>query len=89
MDALALQELLADKLGERESRELLRYISDRPDLVTKDYLDKSMEILEHRMETLEHRMNAKMQSEFKDFALKIAGFLVAQAAVIITLIKLL
>ena len=82
MDALALQELLADKLGEKESRELLRYINDRPDLVTKDYLN-------HSLETLEHKMNAKIQSEFKDFALKFAGFLVAQAAVIVTLIKLL
>ena len=82
MDALALQALLADKLGEKESRELLRYINDRPDLVTKEYLNQSLE-------ALEHKMNAKIQAEFKDFALKIAGFLVAQAAVIVTLIKLL
>ena len=89
MDALALQALLADKLGEKESRELLRYINDRPDLVTKSYMDKSIAEVRHEIESLEHRMNAKIQAEFKDFALKIAGFLVAQAAVIVTLIKLL
>ncbi len=89
MDALELQELLAGKLGDKESRELLRYINDRPDLVTKEYLDKSLEALDHKMNTLEQKMIANMQSEFKDFALKIAGFLVAQAAVIVTLIKLL
>ena len=82
MDVLELQEMLASRLGEKESRELLRYINDRPDLVTKEYLDKSME-------ALEHKISAKMQSELKDFALKMAGFLVAQAAVIVTLIKLL
>ena len=82
MDALTLQALLADKLREKESRELLRYINGRPDLVTKEYLSQSLE-------ALEYKMNAKIQAEFKDFALKIAGFLVAQAAVIVTLIKLL
>ena len=61
---------------------MLRYVNDRPDLVTKEYLDRSME-------ALEHRMNAKIQSKLKDFSLKMAGFLVAQAAVIVTLIKLL
>lgn len=82
MNALALQALLAGKLGEKESRELLRYINDRPDLVTKEYLNQSLE-------ALGHKMNAKIQAEFKDFTLKIAVFLVAQAAAIITLIKLL
>lgn len=82
MDVLEFQEMLASRLGEKESRELLRYINDRPDLVTKEYLDKSIE-------TLARKMSAKIQSELKDFAPKMAGFPVAQAAVIVTLIKLL
>lgn len=67
----------------RESRELLRYINDRPNLATKQDLEK-LETIIGTLATREY-----VEKVVGGLAWKVAGFLVAQAAVIVTLVKLL
>ncbi len=77
MDALEPQKKLSERLGDDESRELIRFIESRPELATK----QDLENLKKEVEVLFHK-------EVSGLAWKVAGFLVAQAAVITTLIKL-
>ena len=57
----------------------------------KELLATKMDVnqLRTEMHTEINKLRAEMHREFQGFALKIAGFLIAQAAVIVTLIKLL
>ncbi len=66
---------------ENIGRELLRFIKDGPNLATK----QDVEGLEATISTLATR--EYVEKVVGNLAWKVAGFLVAQAAVIVTLIK--
>ena len=85
MNAQELQDLLSDRLGSTGAAELIRFIEHRPELATKH----DMELLKKDIEQIEERMKTYVERAIGNAAWKIAGFLVAQAAVIVTLIKLL
>ena len=92
MDAIELQQLLAEKIGDKESRELIYYIENRPDLATKQdlqLLKHDFQLLSKDMEKMEERMQKYTEKAIGSLAWKVAGFLVAQAAVIVILVKLL
>ena len=78
MNAQELQDLLSDKIGRQEARELVRFIEHRPEYATKQDL-----------QVLSAEMKGYVDQAIGNAAWKVAGFLVAQAAVIVTLVKLL
>ena len=90
MDVLELQKQLTSS-GMRDdlSRDLIRFIEQRPELATKHDLEVLQKTTKHDLEALSKEFDAKLQKAIGGLAWKIAGFLVAQAAVIVTLIKLL
>ena len=86
--------MLADKIGRTEAMELVRFIEYRPDLATQHdiaLLRKDMEALSREIEHLAKVSvtEAQLEKAIGNLAWKVAGFLVAQAAVIVTLVKLL
>ncbi len=86
MDALELQRKLTTSGMEDElSRELIRFMEQRPELATK----ADLALLKKDIEHVEERMKTYVENAIGNLAWKVAGFLVAQAAVIVTLIKLL
>ena len=94
MNAQELQDLLADKIGRTEAMELVRFIEYRLDLATQHdiaLLRKDMEALSKEIEHLAKVSvtEAQLEKAIGNLAWKVAGFLVAQAAVIVTLVKLL
>ena len=95
MDALELQKrLIGSGMDDDLSRDLLRFIEHRPELATKndiELLRKDMDSLGKEIESLAKVSitEAQLEKAIGNLAWKVAGFLVAQAAVIVTLIKLL
>ena len=67
--------------------ELVRYIEYRPDLATKHDIEMLKKEIEHLAKV--SVTEAQMEKAIGNLAWKVAGFLVAQAAVIVTLVKLL
>lgn len=94
MNAQDLQDLLSDKLGRTEARELVGFIEHRPDLATKhdiELLRKDIEMVNKDIGHIKDQMvtQAQLEKAIGNMSWKVAGFLVAQAAVIVTLVKLL
>ena len=67
--------------------ELVRFIEYRPDLATKHDIEILTKEIEHLAKV--SVTEAQLEKAIGNLAWKVAGFLVAQAAVIVTLVKLL
>jgi hypothetical protein len=79
--------MLAEKIGRTEAMELVRYIEYRPDLATKHDIEMLKKEIEHLAKV--SVTEAQLEKAIGNLAWKVARFLVAQAAVIVTLVKLL
>lgn len=85
MNAQELQDLLSERIGRTEAKELVSFIEHRPELATKN----DIALVQKDLEVLKSEMKSYVDHAIGNAAWKVAGFLVAQAAVIVTLVKLL